>query len=110
MADARLIRQMCEGLENRPFMVIDDRWQKNPCDGPGDVANKRFRDMRQMAEEMDVQGAIPGIWIRFLADRKKEANFATPEMRMSRCDEYLNLSHPTVLEWISGMTHKIVHE
>ena len=86
LRDARLIGRMCEGLENRPYMVIDDGWQKNACDGPWDILRDTFTDMKTLADDIRAEGAIPGIWIRYLTDRAKEAKWVAGEMRAGGCD------------------------
>ena len=58
----------------KPYMVIDDGWEichrKKSADcpeyngRPWCAANSLFGDMGDMASEISVRGAIPGIWIR----------------------------------------------
>ena len=74
LGDTRLQVRLSEGLENRPYMVIDDCWQINSCAGPWQP-NEKFGDMKALAEEIKAAGARPGIWVRFLHDR----NMALPD-------------------------------
>jgi alpha-galactosidase len=68
LADARAIAELCDGLENRPFMVIDEGWQinrKNPGPaGPWTTGNESFPDMAKLTSEMRQYGVRPGIWFR----------------------------------------------
>lgn len=104
-SDARFQSLLAEGIENRPFQVIDDGWQINPCCGPW-VANEKFRDMKQLADEIRAVGARPGIWIRLL-ENKDEA--LTADMRISRGgkQQYLDPTHPAVQDYIRADIEKI---
>lgn len=69
LADAKFISELCENAENRPYMVIDDGWQKHHkeqggcCGGPW-TGNEDYGDMATLAAEMTALGVKPGIWIR----------------------------------------------
>lgn len=107
LKDAELVADCTKGLSNRPFAVIDDGWQPNSCDAPWDRGNERFPDMAKLAEEISKKGVYPGIWVRYLADRKKELH--TPESWRSPLDKnILDASHPQVLEYIKEVTKQIV--
>ena len=77
LADAGLVVSLCEGLENRPYVVMDDGWQKNSPPvvrplghgasgwGPWDEAGERFgMKMKPFAEAVAKLGAKPGLWYR----------------------------------------------
>ncbi len=68
LEDCDCIASFCEGLENRPFMVLDDGWEvlhrKPGNSGPWDRGNERFPDMPRLAAEMRERGVRPGIWFR----------------------------------------------
>ena len=68
VADSRYIASLCEGLENRPFMVIDDGWQvmhmKPGNSGPWTGGNSKYPDMKRLAAEMRESKVRPGIWFR----------------------------------------------
>ncbi len=81
--DAKLQKELAEGIENPPFMVVDDGWEINRCCGPFE-ANESYRDMKALAEEMKRIGVRPGIWIRLLHDRSEEI---TEDMRILRNGE-----------------------
>lgn len=64
--DAALMGSLVDGCM-RPYMVIDDGWQKNRrkgyIGGPW-VGNDRFGDMGEVAEDIRREGCIPGLWMR----------------------------------------------
>ena len=93
--DTKLVAAYTEGLENRPFMVIDDGWQTYPCDGPWDAGNAKFPDMRQLAEEIHAMDVKPGIWVRYLSDGRNMFCPRNSEMRLARDAAYLDPSHPS---------------
>ena len=68
LGDCRCIADLCEGFENRPYMVVDDGWDTRAGHGPYDTrwsrGNERFGDMREMADAMSSIGVRPGIWMR----------------------------------------------
>ncbi|MBR6739534.1 MAG: hypothetical protein IKM04_00490 [Clostridia bacterium] len=105
LSDARLQAHLSEGLENRPFMVIDDGWQINGCCGPWEP-NERFGDMARLASDIKGMDVRPGIWVRFLEDKTKDFG---EDMRIDRKGErrYLDPSRPEVLEYISETVRRI---
>ena len=64
LEDAKTIAELAEGLENRPFMIIDDCWSVNSCAGPWDQLRPTFKDMAKLAQSINEQGVLPGCWIR----------------------------------------------
>ncbi len=78
--DAKLQAHAAEGIENRPFMVVDDGWQLLETRGPF-VPNDKFRDMAALARDMRALGVRPGIWVRLLEDDSPQL---TEEMRIDR--------------------------
>ena len=108
LEDARVISELTEGLQNRPFMVVDSCWQRqcvtgDPCDscagGPNDRGNARFPDMPGLAARLKQQGLHPGIWMRFLenADQSLPAHW-----RRSDKPRHLDPSVPEVLGYIAN--------
>lgn len=73
--DSERIAALAAGLENRPFMVIDDGWEPNRVAGPWSRGNAAFPDMPELARDMRRLGVQPGIWVRplFLKDETPEA-------------------------------------
>ncbi|MBQ7596617.1 MAG: alpha-galactosidase, partial [Clostridia bacterium] len=87
VSDAALQAQLAKGIENRPFMVVDDGWQKNGADGLIEP-NEQFGDMKALAGEMKTLGVRPGIWIRLL---ENDSEAITPDMRILRNGERVYL-------------------
>ena len=99
--DAKIIADLTEGLENRPFMVIDDGWTPNACAGPW-IPNENHVDMKAIADDFKKIGVRPGIWMRPLRDL--DAMEKHPEW-LSECvavdgKRYLDPSHPEVKEYL----------
>ena len=105
LRDARLQKEVSEGIDNLPFMVIDDGWQINSCAGPYEP-NDRFRDMKALAGDIKAMGVRPGIWVRLLRDFSKEI---TDDMRIHRGGKptYLDQTHPAVQNYIRKEIRKI---
>lgn len=97
LTDSEYIAELCEGLENRPYMVIDDGWHDNRTAGPWDHGNQNFGDMGKLASEMKARGVKPGIWIRFLHDLDPKI---PDEWKSLRCADYLDPSVPEVLDYV----------
>ena len=102
--DAAVISRLCPEAENRPFMVIDDGWQKNATDGPWDRGNARFPDMQGLCADIRERNVEPGLWVRYLADEHGETPGVTQEMRLIRNPKYLDPSHPDVLRKVREET------
>lgn len=67
----RLIAPLAEGLNNRPFSIIDSGWFEGPSDSPDDCCwgdmskpDNKFKDMNKLAEKIKDLGMRPGIWTR----------------------------------------------
>lgn len=106
--DTKLLMGYCAELENKPYMVLDDGWQKNSCDAPWDILREgKFYDMKALAQQIKDMGARPGIWFRPLSDQKFEVTDKDSDMR-SKCNELsLDASHPAVLEYV-GKTIRMI--
>lgn len=107
LADTQIVADQCEGLENRPYMVIDDGWQKYSCDGPWDRTNERFPDMKKLAEQMRGKGVRPGIWVRYLLDTHREIPECEPEWRFVCNQDVLDPSHPGVIAYVRRITRML---
>jgi len=76
----KMMAPMADGLENRPFSVIDAGWFKGPSFSPNDVCwgndmkthDENFSDMGQLAEKIRKTGMRPGIWTRPLCGNEKD--------------------------------------
>lgn len=110
VADTKLVAEMCRGLENIPYMVIDDGWQPNPTDAPWDIGNERFPDMKKLADEMRALGTRPGIWVRYLVNGKdnEPRKIEKPEeWYLERNKKVFDPSHPEVLNYVAEITETL---
>ena len=105
ISDARLQAKLAEGIDNKPFQVIDDCWQKHKCEGPW-LPNRKFKDMKKLADEIKEIGARPGIWVRLLHNRDRKL---TKDMRILRKGKrkYLDPTHPEVQKYIKADIERI---
>ncbi len=103
--DAALQAKLAAGIENKPFMVVDDGWQVNSCQGPY-VPNEKFRDMKSLAEDIKSLGVRPGIWIRLLDNASEEIS---DDMKILRNGErkYLDPTNENVKELIRSDIKRI---
>ena len=108
LSDTKLVAEECKGLENIPYMVIDDGWQKNATDAPWTVLNEKFRDMKELASEMTKLGVRPGIWVRYLIDSHNEVPEAKPEWRFKHSPKFFDPSHPEVIDYVKRTTKMLV--
>jgi alpha-galactosidase len=102
LEDTVLLAELTEGIENRPFMVIDDCWQelaltKGAAGRPYERGNVRFPDMELLASKIKAANIRPGIWIRPLETNEM---FLSKELRALRHRNALDPSVPEVLELI----------
>lgn len=105
LTDSEYISELCEGLSNRPYMVIDDGWHDNPTAGPWDHGNPKFGDMGKLASEMKERGVKPGIWIRFLHDLDPQI---PDEWKSLRDANVLDPSVPEVLDYVRVTAKRLV--
>ena len=110
VSDTRIVAEQCAGLENIPYMVIDDGWQKNNTDAPWTVTKPEFPDMKGLADEMRAMGTRPGIWVRYLVDGHREIPEAADEWRLARDPAFLDPTHPAVLDYVKRITRMIVED
>ncbi len=117
VSDCSLQAKLAEGLDNRPFMVIDDGWQPNSCAGPW-VANEKYGDMKKVADAFRAMDVRPGIWVRFLRDERPEIpaewrlnkrNLAADDPSLLR-EGFLDPSHPDVAAFVAADIKKIVFD
>jgi len=105
IADTKVQVELANGIENKPFEVIDDCWQIYSCEGPW-IPNEKFGDMKKLADEIKEIGARPGIWVRLLHNRDTAI---TEDMRILRGGkrQYLDPTHPAVKEYIKSDIERI---
>ena len=81
MEHTALMSPMAEGLNNRPFSVIDAGWFINSSLSPNDCCwgdnmntpDENFGDMGKLAEKIKSKGMRPGIWTRPLCGSEHES-------------------------------------
>ena len=108
LSDSKVLTELCEGLENRPYMVLDDGWQLNSCDAPWDKLRDNCTDMKALADQIRQMGARPGIWFRPLADHHRLVEDMAEECRCKRDPLMLDPSHPRVLAYVKDTVNRLV--
>ena len=110
VSDTKIVAEQCAGLENIPYMVIDDGWQKHNTDAPWTETKPNFPDMKVLADEMRKMGVRPGIWVRYLVDGHREIPEAGDDWRLARDPSFLDPSHPAVLDYVKRITRMLVYD
>lgn len=105
--DSRFIADMAQGLENRPYMVLDDGWQLagRHTNGAPWVGNRDYGDMAELAAEMKGMGVRPGVWFRPLLTEER-----VPEewVRWHTANgQALDPSLDAVLDYVGGWTRSL---
>ncbi len=100
----KMLASCAEGLENRPYQVVDAGWQ--PCHnwhlgeeyigGPFQGCNRNFGSMKALADALKEIDVRPGIWIRPL----QTCAYLPEEMylRRNKTAKYIDPSHPASKE------------
>lgn len=110
LRDTALLAELTEGLDNRPYMVIDDCWQplalsQGAAGRPYETGNARFPDMPGLARQMREMGVKPGIWIR---PQETNEMFLDNRLRCDRDRRYLDLTEPEALRLIGEDVRRVV--
>ncbi len=109
--DAEYQAVLTEGLENRPFMVMDDGWQLDYGTGPW-LPRASFGDMAEIAAHMKEMEVRPGLWIRYLCDDRDSIpdDWRLPHRNINNGShrDPLDPSRPEVLELITQNTRRVV--
>lgn len=101
-----MMAPMADGLENRPFSVIDAGWfiaspySPNDTSGWGDrmdQPNAKFGDMGRVAEKIKKAGMRPGIWTRPLCGSYKDPKSLMLPLIKGREENYPILD-PSIVE------------
>ena len=93
LADAAFVVSLAKGLANRPYVVMDDGWQRySPPEiqkmtgrfesgyGPWEESSPNFgMDMKTFCAKIAALGAKPGLWYRPLCMRGKMCDPSDPE-------------------------------
>lgn len=108
LSDTDYLLKLTEGVENPPFMVIDDCWQEHHRlgdynGGPWRCGNRKFPDMKGLADKLTAKGVRPGIWVRLLQN-EDEAIPAEWRHPLNGC---LDPSHPEALQYIRQDVERI---
>lgn len=109
ISDTKIVSEQCEGLENIPYMVIDDGWTIHGTNAPW-LSNEKFGDMKTLADEMRKMNVRPGIWVRYLTDERFALTEAKPDWFIKRGENcpYLDPTHPEVIEYVKTVTKRVV--
>lgn len=98
------LARLTNGLENRPFMVIDDGWQEHRLDGDGFIGgswrkgNAKFPDMQKLAADIAEFNVLPGIWCRPTQNKSEDI---PDEWFLNKAEYLLDISVPGVLDYIA---------
>ncbi len=99
--DTELLADLCKDNSERPYMVIDEGWEKSYHSAPwSEFREGKFENMEALAAEMSAKGVRPGIWIRPLRDAQCVVFPEGAEQRCKRDGQYLDPSHPDTLDYI----------
>ncbi len=107
LSDAKKLAELTRDNKARAYTVIDDGWQPNRLEGPWREGNKKFPDMKALAEEISDMGLIPGIWIRPLKHAKPDFE-VKDEWKQDGDKTLLDPSNPEVLDYLSRQIERIV--
>lgn len=101
----RIVECAPEGV-CKPYMVVDDGWELcrqfprngevDYLGGPWQYCNRKFGDMKKLADEITAIGAIPGIWFRPLLTTEYFPDHYFMRKEDQRC--ILDPSLPEVLD------------
>ena len=105
ISDAKFQAELGEGIGNKPFQVIDDCWQKNKCAGPW-YPNRKFKDMKKLADEIKEIGARPGLWVRLLRNKDRKIKKEWRILRKGR-RQYLDPTHPEAQAYIRDDVERV---
>ena len=100
------LMKMCEGTKHRPYMIIDDGWQKHrtfdevPYIGGPWLPGERFPNMAELADEIHKRGAKAGIWFRPLLTKTKVPGEA--KLLDYRGGFILDPTHPFTLDRVKA--------
>lgn len=112
LKETEQLLRMTEGCSNKPYMIIDDGWEKNRklvqqgayIGGPW-LPNKRFKNIQAFAEKLSAMGVRPGIWFRPLLTRDKLPEEA--QLTTASGGKIMDPTHPFTLEQIGMDVERI---
>lgn len=106
LTDTALAAELCGGTKHKPYMLIDDGWQRYGTEYNGGpfVPTDRFCDMGELAQKMSDMGCEPGIWIRPLLTKDKfDESLYHPRKLGTEGGLFLDPSKDDVLEYVSNL-------
>lgn len=106
LIDTALAAELCAETNYRPYMLIDDGWQRRDenYNGAPFTPNDKFGDMGELAHKMSEMGCEPGIWIRPLLTKEKfNENLYHPRGLGANGGLFLDPSKDEVLEYVAGL-------
>lgn len=111
--DANLAAELCGDTGYRPYLLIDDGWQKyrtrEYIGGPF-VPKDDFGDMKKLAEDIDKIGCEPGLWIRPLLTKEPvPEEFYHPRGTGSAGGLFLDPSNDNVLEYVKNLISTVAN-
>lgn len=107
------LMKMTQGTKHRPYMIIDDGWQKHRKVNTGEaeykggewLPNEKFGDMKTVCDEIHQKGAKAGLWFRPLLAR---GDFSEEQVLTEGFSgRILDPSHPEVLRMLEEDTRRI---
>ena len=116
MKETDYLMRVTRGCKHRPYIIIDDGWQKYrddpvsyPNPGAPWVGNSRFPDLKHTVDCIHEKGANAGIWFRPLLslDPIPVAEAQLCEMNKAYV---LDPSHPYTLEYVEKVVHTFTQE
>lgn len=112
LIDTALAAELCADTNYRPYMLIDDGWQKTDerYNGGPFVPNEKFCDMGELAQKMSDMGCEPGIWVRPLLTKEKfSENLYHPRGLGANGGLFLDPSKDEVLEYVKNLISRMAN-
>ncbi len=106
------LMEMTKGTKHRPYMIIDDGWQKwrkveqGAYIGGEWQPNEKFGDMKLLVDKIHARGAKAGLWFRPLLTREDIPNEQI--LTDGFGGKILDPSHPDNLNKIQADVEKII--
>ncbi len=113
-ADADLLAETTDSLENRPYCVLDDGWMDTDmnlyrrCDGEAWVPDEiKFPDMKEVTDYIHAKNMKAGIWFRPLLATLQTPDYMILGARMLEKRALLDPSVPETLERVKEVVRRI---
>lgn len=105
--DTETLASLTEGLENRPYSVLDAGWHLNDgngCSGGPLLPNRKFGDMKALSDDIKKMGVRSGIWMRPLMTSELLPDGVKIDSKL------LDPSHPEALRYIDESIRLLVDD